>query len=87
MSLSRLLSLSLLKSIETLLKDSSKLKNIPVALDKDLHYIIHSEKGVADLLKKHKNKNAINDETYNKLRPVSSKPGTFYGSAKVQKLL
>ena len=77
---------SYLKSIETLLKDSSKFKNIPVAPDKDLNYI-NSEKRVTDLLKKLKNKNAISDETYNKLRPVGSKPGTLYGSAKVYKPL
>ena len=40
------------KSIETLLKDSSKFKNILVALDKDLKYVINSEKRVTDLLKK-----------------------------------
>ena len=33
-----------LKSIETLLKDSSKFRNIPVAPDKDLNYVINSEK-------------------------------------------
>ena len=36
-------------------------------------------------MKKRKNKNAISEETYNKLRPVGSKPGTLYGSAKVHK--
>ena len=41
-----------LKSVETLLKDSSKFKNIPVAPDKDLNYIIDSEKRINDLLKK-----------------------------------
>ena len=40
------------KSVETLLKDSSKFKNIPVAPDKDLNYIIDSEKRINDLLKK-----------------------------------
>ena len=74
---------SYLKSVETLLKDSSKFKNIP----KDLNYIISSEKRVTDLLKKFKNKNVISEETYNKLRPVGSKPGTLYGSAKVHKPL
>ena len=34
-----------------------------------------------------KNKNAIIDETNNKLRPVGSKSGTLYGSAKVHKPL
>ena len=76
-----------MKSVETLLKDSSKFKNIPIAPNKDLNYIINSEKRVTDLLKKLKNKNVISEETYNKLRPVGSKPGTLYGSAKVHKPL
>ena len=38
-------------------------------------------------MKKLKNKNAISEETYNKLRPVASKPGTLYGSAEVHKPL
>ena len=65
---------SYLKSAETLLKDSSKFKNIPVAPDKDLNYIINSEKRVSE-------------QTYNKLGPVGSKPGTLYGSPKVHKPL
>ena len=41
------------KSVKTLLKDSSKFKNVPVVVpDKDLNYIINSEKRVNDLLKK-----------------------------------
>ena len=76
-----------LKSVETLLKDSSKFKNIPVAPDKDLNYVTDSEKRLTDLLKKLKNKNKISEETYNKLSPVCSKPGTYYGSAKKHKPL
>ena len=38
-------------------------------------------------MKKLKTKNPISEETYNKLRPVGSKPGTLYGSAKVHKPL
>ena len=78
---------SYLKSVETLLKDSSKFNSIPVAPNKDLNYVINSEKRVTDLLKKFKNKNAISEETYNKLRPIGSKPGALYGSAKVHKPL
>ena len=73
---------SYLKLVETLLKDSSKFKNIPIAPNKDLSYIINS-----DLLKKLKNKNTISEETNNKLRRVDLKPGTLYGSAKVHKPL
>ena len=42
---------SYLKSVETLLKDSSKFTNIPITPNKDLNYIINSEKIVTDLLK------------------------------------
>ena len=38
-------------------------------------------------MKKLKNKNAVGEETYNKLRPVGSKPGTLYGSAIVHKTI
>ena len=78
---------SYLKSVAVLLKSSSKFKNVPVASDKDLNYIINSEKRVTDVLKNLKNKNSINEETYNKLRPVGSKSGTLKGSAKVHKPL
>ena len=36
-------------------------------------------------MKKLRNKNAISEETYNKLSLVGSKPETLYGSAKVHK--
>ena len=68
---------SYLKSVEILLKDSWKFKSIPVAPDKYLNYIINSEKRATDLSKKLKNKNVISEETYNKLRPLGSKPGTI----------
>ena len=58
---------SYLKSVETLWKDSSKFKSIPVAPGKGLNYVINSEKRVADLLNKLKNKNAVSEEIYNKL--------------------
>ena len=38
-------------------------------------------------MKKLKNKNAIIEETYNKLRPLGSKPRTFYGLAKLHRPL
>ena len=76
-----------LKSVEKLLKDFYKFKNIPLAPDKDLNYIINFEKRVTDLLKKRKNKVTLSEETNNKLRPVGSKPGKLYGSAKVHKPL
>ena len=67
------------------MKDSSKFKNINVALDKHHNFVINSEKRVTDLLKKRKNKNAISEDTYNKIRPVGSKLRTLCGSAKVHK--
>ena len=69
------------------MKDSSEFKSVVVAPDKDLNYIINSEKRVTNLFKKLKNKNAISEETFNKLRPVGSKPGKLYGSIEVHKPL
>ena len=43
---------SYLKSVEKLLKDSLKFKKTPVAPDKDLNYVINSEKRVNDFLEK-----------------------------------
>ena len=71
-----------MKSVETLLKDSPKIKSITVASDKDLNYIFNSQKGVTDPLKKLKIKNVISDETHNKLRPRA-----LYVSVKVHKPL
>ena len=59
---------------------------MPAVPDKDLNYIINPEKRVTDLLKKLKNKNAISEETYNKLRPLASKLGTLHRSPKIHKL-
>ena len=67
------------------MKDSWKFKNIHVAPNKDLNHVIKSEKRVTDLLKKLKTKNSICEGTYNKLRPVGSKPGTLYGPTKLNK--
>ena len=77
---------SYLKSAETVLKDSSNLKKIPAALDRNLSYVVNLEKR-NDLLKKLQNKYAISERVYNKLRPVGTKPGTRYGTAKVHKPL
>ena len=77
---------SYLKSVETLLKDSSNFKNIPVVPHKDLNYLINSEKRTTFHWSL-KNKNTIIVKTHNKLRPVGSKSGTLYGSAKVHKPL
>ena len=38
-------------------------------------------------MKKLKNKNAISEKIYTKLRPPGSKPGTLYGSAKLRQSL
>ena len=64
------------------MKDSLKFKKIPVAADKDLNYVT-----TAMLKKQLWCKKAINEESYSKLRPFGSKPGTLSGSAKANKPL
>ena len=64
------------------MKDSLKFKNIPVAPDKDLNYVTTA------IQKKHLwYKKVISEESYSKLRPFDSKPGTRSGSAKASKPL
>ena len=67
------------------MNDSSEFKNIPAVSDKDLNYVINSEKGVTDLWQKLKNKNTSGEGTYKKLRLVASKHETPNGSAKAHK--
>ena len=69
------------------MSEPTKYKNIPVASDKDLNYIINSGKKSDWSLKKHENKNAISEETYDKLKPDGLKPERLYWSAKVHKPL
>ena len=42
---------------------------------------------MTDVLKKFKNKNAINEGVYKKSKPVGLKPGTLHGSAELCKTL
>ena len=75
-----------LKSVEALLTDFSKFKNVPVALDKNFNYVINSESRVTDLLKNLKTRTQSVKKS-NKPRTVNSKLRTLYGSAKVHKHL
>ena len=47
--------------------------------------LIFLKKIVTGLFKKLKNKNAINEGAYSKLRALGSKLGTLYGSVKLHK--
>ena len=49
--------------------------------------VVPDKTSVMLLILKLKNKNAISEETYNKLRSFGSKPGSLYGSAQVHKPL
>ena len=63
------------------MKCSPKFKEIHVAPDKHLKYGINIKKRVTDLLRKFKNKNAISERAYKKLKVFDSKPGTLHGSS------
>lgn len=76
---------SSLKSVHEFLGQSAKFKNIPVGPDKNLSCIIDSEKRMTCLFKSLNNKNGIIEGSYNKVRPVGSKPKTLHGSAKLHK--
>ena len=62
--------------------DNPKLSIDP---NKELHFTLNCEQKVIDILKDIKNENQINEDLYNKLRPVTSQPGVLYGLEKVHK--
>ena len=73
--------------IRSLLSDPTKFLECTIDPEKELNFIINSEKRVKDLLKEIKNKNQIEQEDYFKLCPSGSKFGTLYGLAKIHKKL
>ena len=71
--------------IKKLLDNPRQFEKLSIDPDKELNFILNCEQKVIDILKEIKNKNQINEDLYNKLRPVGSQPGVLYGLAKVHK--
>ena len=68
--------------IKKLLDNPRQFEKLSIDPNKELNFILNCELKVIDILKEIKNKNQINKDIYNKLRPVGSQAGVLYGIAK-----
>ena len=71
--------------IKNFLDNPRQFKKLNIDQNKQLNSILNCEQKVIDIFKEIKNKNPINKDLYNKLRPVDSHPRVLYGFAKVHK--
>ena len=63
--------------IKKLLDNPRQFEKLSIDPDKELNFIPDCEQNVIDILKEIKNKNQINEDLYNKLRPIGSQPGVL----------
>ena len=71
--------------IKKLIDNPRKFEKLSFDANEQLNFIFYFEQIVIDILKEIKNKNQINEDLYNQLRPAGSQPGVLYGIAKVHK--
>ena len=72
-------------NVEKLLANLKQFTTLSTDQNKEIIFILHCEQKVIEILKEIKNKNQINEDLQNKLRPVGNQPGVHYGLAKIHK--
>ena len=71
--------------MEEIISDTTKFEQINIEPDKQLYFLLKSEKKVIDLIKRLENKGKISEKEYELIYPRGSGPGVLYGSPKVHK--
>ena len=67
--------------------DSTKFKKLEIDRNKQLSFLLNSEKKLKDILKPLYRKECLTKKEYDTIYITGSKPGTLYSSAKVHKLI
>ena len=65
--------------------DTTKFEQINIEEDKQLNFLLKSEKKVIDLIKRLENEGKISEKEYELIYPRGSRPGILHGSPKVHK--
>ena len=65
--------------------DTTKFEQINIEEDKQLNFLLKSEKKVIDLIKRLENEGKISEKEYELIYPRGSRPGILYGSPKFHK--
>ena len=71
--------------IKNILSDSTKFKKLEFGDNKQLIFLINSEKKRKDIIKPLYQKECLTKKEYDSIYPTGSRPGILYGSAKVHK--
>ena len=71
--------------IKDIISDSGKFEKLNIEEDKQLNFLINSEKKLKDILKKFFKIGCLDKDKYDLISPTGSKPGIVYGLAKVHK--
>ena len=65
--------------------DTTKFEQINIEEDKQLNFLLKSEKKVIDLIKRLENEGKISEKEYELIYPRGSRPGILHGSPKIHK--
>ena len=71
--------------MKEIISDTTKFEQINIEQDKQLNFLLKSEKKVIDLIKRLENEGKISEKEYELIYPRGSKPGVLYGSPKDHK--
>ena len=71
--------------MKEIISDTKKFEQIDIEQDKQLKFLLKSEKKVIDLIKRLENESKISEKEYELIYPRGSRPGVLYGSPKVHK--
>ena len=71
--------------MKEIVSDTTKFEQINIEEDKQLNFLLKSEKKVIDLIKRLENEGKISEKEYELIYPRGSRPGILYGSPKFHK--
>ena len=74
-----------INKMKEIVSDTTKFEQINIEEDKQVNFLLKSEKKVIDLMKRLENEGIISEKEYELIYPRGSRPGILYGSSKVHK--
>ena len=74
-----------INKMKEIVSDTTKFEQINIEEDKQLNFLLKSEKKVIDLIKRLENEGKISEKEYELIYSRGSRPGILYGSPKVHK--
>ena len=71
--------------MKEIISDTTKFEHINIQQDKQINFLLKSEKKIIDLIERLENDGKISEKEYELIYPRGSRPGILYGSANVLK--